>query len=176
MQNSERSTIGGATYEVTKLPYTPGKRLLLRLYKVAGPAFGQGLAGALEGARTLRDLLNAQTGVALGRAVGTLAETLTEEAFDEIVSLLADYTRVSLKAGEWMPLKSVLEVHFAGPPPEFFQWVGFALKVNYSGFFSEQGPLGPLLARAKAAAAKARESQSTSTGVSTGSPAPGVTT
>ena len=139
MLEHEKATINSTGYKVTKLPYKASKRVLLRLYKALGPALGQGLADALAGPSGLRSVLGAEIGPALGAAVRTLAETLAEEDFDFIVEALAEYTEISKSTDKWVPLKNEMEFHFSGNMPELFQWLAFALRVNFGGFFDGQG-------------------------------------
>ena len=150
MLDSEKTTINSVGYQVTKLPYKASKRVLLRLYKALGPALGQGLADALAGPSGLRSVLGTEIGPALGAAVRTLAETLAEDDFDFVVEALAEYTQISKSEGKWLPLKQEMEFHFAGNMPELFQWLAFALRVNYGGFFDGKG-LGALLTPTNAA-------------------------
>lgn len=165
MLASEKTKINGVGYEVTKLPYTPGHSLLLRLTRALGPALGQGVIDGTHNVN-LKDLLNVQVGPALGSAIKALSETLNAEDFDYIVDTLAEYTKISKAEGKWIPLKAEMEFHFAGNYFELFQWLGFALKVNYGGFFSEQG-IGGLLGKMKGA----QRSPISSIGTSTGSQA-----
>jgi hypothetical protein len=171
MLSSEKSTINGVTYEVTQLPYKLGHRLLLRLYKVLGPAVAKALSQAPGLDKGIAGLDTRELAPAFSAAVETLAETMTEEDFDFAVDTLAEYTKISKEADKWLPLKGAMEFHFAGNYPELFKWLGFALRVNYGGFFGEQG-FGALLGRLQRTASK---SPSTSTGTSTGSPAPSAT-
>lgn len=171
MLKQEKTTIRGSGYQVTQLPYSLGHKLMLRLYKALGPAAARALAtvdlpeGDLLGVH-VRDLLPA-----LAAAVQGLAESLSEEDFDFTVATLAEYTQISLEAGKWVPLKDHMEFHFAGNYVELFQWLGFALRVNFGGFTGEQGTLAALLEKAKAVQ-RARQSPTSSTGTSTESPAP----
>jgi hypothetical protein len=161
---SEKTTINGTGYKVTQLPYKLGHKLLLRLYKVAGPALADTFAHAPEG--SLAEVQVRDVAPALAAALKGLAEQLHEADFDFAVETLAEYTQISSEPDKWIPLKSQMEFHFAGNYAELFQWLGFALKVNYGGFIGERGALAALLARVK----KASQSPNTSIGDSTGSP------
>jgi len=170
MLSSEKTVINGNGYEVRQLPYKLGHRLLLRLYKVLGPTVARGIASA-PNLGNLADFQVERLAPMLAGAIETLAGVLSEEDFDFVVDTLAEYTLLSKGDDKWVPLKQEMEFHFAGNYPELFKWLGFALKVNFSGFFGERG-FGDLVARLQTRASKSR---STSTGTSTGSPAPSAT-
>ena len=133
---SESKTINGHKYEVTQLPYTPGKRLLVRLYKVFAPALAQGLAGVPElKDQSIGDLQVSTIAPAFSRAVEQLARDLSEEDFDAMVEALAEYTFLVNDQGHKRQLSAdEREFLFAGNYLELFQWLGFALRVNYAGF------------------------------------------
>lgn len=172
MLNKETTNINGNSYEVTQLPYKLGHKLLLRLYKVLGPTLAKGLAQVPSLEKGMANLDVKELAPAFGAAVQGLADVLTEEDFDFMVDTLAEYTKISKGDDKWLPLKQGMEFHFAGNYAELFKWIGFALRVNYGGFFGERG-FGDALAKLQAAA-KSR-SPSTSTGMSTGSPAQNAT-
>jgi hypothetical protein len=171
---SETTTINGTEYEVTMLPYSLGRKLLVRLYKVLAPPLASVVAEApnvngdvelnLESLATLIGLAPA-----LSAGANTLAEHLTEDDLEYVVSTLMQFTKIKNERGIFVPLtKADAEFHYAGNYGEQFQWLWFALKVNYAGFLKGQS-LADLSAKAEAAR-KAKSSQNTSTGISTESP------
>lgn len=171
MLSSEKTVINGNGYEVRTLPYKLGRKVLFRLHKVLGPAVAKGLAN-VPNVGSLADFQVERLAPMLSGALEKLAEALSEEDFDFIADTLAEYTLLSKGDDKWVPLKQEMEFHFSGNYPEFFKWFGFALKVNFSGFFGERG-FGAALANLQAKAAS--KSRSTSIGTPTGSPAPGGT-
>ncbi len=137
---SERRTIGEHEYEVTQLPSSKGRRLLVRLFKVLGPAFGELTAG---GAKNVDEVDSG----ALARAIQELALRITSDDLEDVVQELARTTRIRM--GDKEPeLASVMELHFAGRYDELIRWLAFALEVNYGSFF---GGLAGLRPRAGAA-------------------------
>lgn len=168
MLKSEKTTIDGVGYEVTQLPYTQGRKLLLRLYKTLGPALAKGFANAptLPQGASVVDVSVKDLAPAFGGLIEGLADNLSEEDFDYLTETLAECTCISTEKDKWVPLKSSMEFHFAGNYGEMFAWLGFALKVNFGGFTKGQGSLTALLAKVRAAA-KASQSRTTSTGGST---------
>jgi hypothetical protein len=152
----ESATINGQKYEVTQLPYSAGHRLLLRLYKVLGPALAEAFANAPDlKDSSIGDLPLRKIGPALGAAATRLAQDLSEEDFDHMVETLAEYTRLIDDTGRPKKLDAdAREFHFAGNYLELFQWLGFALRVNYLGFSNGRDVLTQALARAREIAAQ----------------------
>lgn len=172
MLKSETTTINGVEYEVTQLPYSQGKTLLVRLYKVLGPPLADAIAQApgVSGDAEVSLTNFSELSPAISAVVRTLATTVTEKDFDAVVSTLAQFSKVANDQGVLVPLKSKMEFLFSGNYSALFAWLGFALKVNYSDFFGGQGPLATLLAKAKARPQKVSPSPSGLTGMSTESP------
>lgn len=133
---SETKTINGHTYDVTQLPYSQGKSLLMRLFKCLGPAMAKALGVAPElKDRKLSEMKLSEVAPVLGVTCEQLAQDLSEEDFDFAVALLGQYSYVIGDTGARQQLTSdFLEFHFAGNYGELFQWLAFALRVNYLGF------------------------------------------
>lgn len=169
---SEDTTINGMEYRVTKLPSKVGRKLLIKFYKVFGPVLGKALSNSPDlGGVEIGDIKIETLGGSLGAAVEALADTLSESDFDMMTDIFAVHTQIC-KDSKWVPLKSVMEFHFSGNYVEMFQWLGFAIKVNFLGFTAGQvGLFENLLARAKEIQGASR-SPNTSTGESTESPPP----
>jgi len=162
--SSERTTIGEVRYEVTKLPYKAGRKVLLRLYKVAGPALARAVALAPEAkGKRLLDLDLHALAPAISALVEKLAETLTEEDLDFIVDQLASYTTISRDGEKWPALKTEMDFLFSGNYGDWIQWLGFALRVNFGGFFD-----GPAWVALREKAVQGSPFPTTSTGQSTG--------
>lgn len=147
---NETKPIDGHTYRVTMLPYKKGQRLLVKLFKLAGPALGEVFAGMDPS----KPSIGGMKGAAAGAALAELAERLQLETFDELVDTLAEYTELQVETPEggegWVRLKQQIEFHFAGEYWRMLQWLGFALQVNYLGFLKGRGGLEAVLARIKA--------------------------
>lgn len=168
-----KTQINGMTYSVAQLPYSRGKKILVLLYKTLGPALADALSKAPDISGDAEVSLGNFTELApaIAAVVRTLADNLSENDFDQVVGTMAEFTNLIGPNGELTPLTNAMEFHFGGNYSALFKWLGFCLKINYADFFSEQGPLATLLAKAKAARVS-RESQSPSgsTGLSTESP------
>lgn len=175
MLQSETKTIDGETYRVTQLPFKKGQKLLVRLYKTLGPVVAEALAAIprIEEGKKLEDLNISTLLPGVAGAATLLAERLTEEDLEYVTATLAEYTLLGKGGDKWVPLEPEMEIHFGGRYRQYLQWMGFALGVNYSGFFGESGGLRALIERVQARAAP---SQNTSTGTPTESSPPSATT
>lgn len=167
---NESTTIDGFTYRVTQFPFKRGQRLLVRLFKLAGPAIGEAIGGVNPERPTASDIKTQ----AIGAALAEFAGRLTEADFDFIVSELADYTELQVETPEggegWVKLKQQIEFHFAGEYWRMLQWLGFGLQVNYAGFLKGRGGFAGVLAQIQT---KMRSrSRKSSNGSSGESPAP----
>lgn len=174
MQDKIRSrTIGNHTYHVRPLGSTAGGKLLIRLTKLAGPAVAALLADirpgkALEQVRKAKAQAKAQGGAeeakvdaavergwsildqdasGLAMALREFVFRLEENDLEYLTSVLGMTTEVELPDGKRLPLtKERQELHWAGNYGEMFRWLGFALEVNYSGFFGSWGSITEALA------------------------------
>jgi hypothetical protein len=115
----EKKRIGIHTYYVTQLDALRGRREIVRLAKVIGPA----LSVADKGEEA---------------ALAKLVEALSVDEFDHFCEVLSEQTVVTGGAhGELEPqLSDVFAEHFAGNYLEMVQWLAFALGVNFGSFFA----------------------------------------
>jgi hypothetical protein len=168
---TKETVINSRRYLVTVLPYKTGRKVLVRLLKLLGPAVEvatTGAAGVLE--------MEAKAAASLlGGALASFLQNLEEADLDFLIATFGPKTRVSIGGAEpvWLTEENQM-VLYSGNYLELFQWLGFALKVNYLGF--TEGPawqaakakVEALLAMAKERSAS--QSPRTSTGRPTGSP------
>lgn len=150
---SETRTIGDTTYRVTQLPAGKSRRLLVRLYKVLGPAFGKLLEGfdatSVTGGGKAPSLLDIKM-ESVSQAMSTLAIHLTEEDLEFVVDRLFTGDMVEMDVGDdkWVKLtKERVDLHFAGKLDEMFRLLAFALEVNYASFFAGSGGASAFLAK-----------------------------
>lgn len=152
----ETRVIDGVEYKVTQLTASKGRAVLVRLFKLAGPAFGQLLDGV--------ELKDTSKITAFGKAIQEVSERMVLEDLEFLVETFAPTTQVKTGPGLWPDLSQIQEIHFAGEYPRMLKWLWFALQVNYRGFFSGPG-VAAILAQFKAGAAPSA-SPATSTGPS----------
>jgi len=134
-ERAEIRQIDGFEYEVKPLPTGIGTKLLLKFIKLAGPVLGEALSGVGD--------LNAAS--AAGGAFRLLADTVKEDDLEYFRTTLGSKTRILEpgsvdKNGEplWIALTPAKQdTHFAGNYIVLFDWLRFAMEVNYGSFFAE---------------------------------------
>ena len=154
MLRSEQKNIDGTTYEVTVLPAKASQRLMVRLFRIAGPALVPVLEKAVKSAvgkvpkskegqdeeaigKAVLEVLLA-TDLDLKGAVEHLAANASEDDIEYITDTLARSTKINSGGSEWPSLFDVMEIKFAGNWLTWMKWLGFALKVNYMVFSKGQ--------------------------------------
>lgn len=122
MRSPETREIGEHTFEVTPLGFTAGRKLFVRLSRAFGPAIGHLSTGRPQD---------------LAAALSSALEGLSDEDLNHVSEIFGETTRVV--QGAKMPYlsKDLRETLFAGRILLFFQWIAFALEVNYADFFGE---------------------------------------
>lgn len=166
MIKTENKAIGsrGYVYTVTQFGAREGGRMLVRLAKLLGKPIGEAMAGGI-------DFKTA------GNVVAQLAETLTEDEFDHLCTSFAGRSSVSGGSVEdqrfnygakQVPLRdsAIFDLHFAGDYVELFQWLAFALEVNYGGFLPVIQQARSLAQDLRGSATEEKESLSTSQNIS----------
>ncbi len=153
--------VDGKSYRLTMFGAKAGQKLLTRVVKVLGPAFGH---GAGDGAT-----LN------IGKAVEAFCDEVDAALFAEIADGFARKCEVSDDGATYRPLAAEYDDHFAGRYLSLLRWVGKCFEVNYADFFAEWEKVADLLPFRKAATAMPSGSPGTSTGTFIGSRAAGST-
>lgn len=133
--------IRGFKYSVRQLPATVGRRLSLQLARAVLPALTSLLDGAPGGSKqSVGQLIGAQLKPdVLRQAVQTALSALPDAQMDDIIGLLAEHTDVYGPGfgDAGAPLSSHFAEHFAGRYRAMFEWLWFALKVNFADFFGD---------------------------------------
>lgn len=177
-------TIGEHRFIVHQLGFKEGRATLLRIGKVLGPTIAAALAklesrGGEKQVTGLGDVLDLDLGTlggAIGGAITTLFEHLTESELDHVTTVFAKKTFVGGDTGKSVPLDTVIELLFAGRYDDYLRWLSFCVEVNYGGFFGVAAKLGAALERrAEMVTSSASTSPNTSTGKSIESQAVGST-
>lgn len=140
MIQTEEKLIGEHTYFVTQLGALQGRKLLRRLVAIAGPALAELVKELPPASKDGRGFdLGALNLSTVGAAVEALTERMTEEELEHVCNVLAARTEVQLDPERRVPLQSIFDVHFAGRYSAMFQWLAFALEVNFRDFFAGSG-------------------------------------
>ena len=125
MLRSESKEIEGSVYHVRVLGATEGRKLLVRLMRVLGPALGEFLVNRKGEALADSDVLP---------AIAILGQRLTEEDLEYVVAKFAETTEVE-KEGKKIVLSKIQELHFAGNYLAMFKWLWFCLQTNFTAAF-----------------------------------------
>jgi len=162
MRETKTKRIGDFDYRVRQLSDPQGTKLLVRLTKIVVPTVAAGLKGLPDETEgmTLADLSTA----AIGDALLMLSDKITEDDMAFLCDTLAADTEFSAAGGEaWVPLTGDKH-HWSGRYLQKFQWIAFALEVNYADFLGGSGSIERLAGLLRAA--KASKSPASSTGES----------
>lgn len=150
MIESKKKRIGKHEYDVTQFGSSMGRKVLVKLLRLVGPAAAEAFSSG-KGDRG-------------GAAIAALASAMNEEDFEEIYDAFAKASRVEVAPNKWPLVSDVGELHFAGNYAEMLGWLAFGLEVNYANFFGGLGIKG--IADAADAMASASESPTVSIGSS----------
>jgi len=142
--------IGGNRYIVSMLDPLTAADLLADIGYMVAP-----VAGSIGGAFatkpiSLKSLFNGEASDIEGldkmfeTAVIGFFNRFTKAKQREIIAILASVTRVVLSDGKEPQLSNILTAHFRGKIKSMYQWIAFAMKVQFSDFFT--GPGGDISA------------------------------
>ena len=131
--------IGGETYKVYMLDPFVASDLLADLVAIIAPA-AAALKGGADGEELDGLLGEAGTGSdGFERAATLFFAKFTKEKQREIIKTLSKVT-VIVKGDAEPKLDEIFSVHFRGRLALMYQWLGFALKSQFSDFFVELLP------------------------------------
>lgn len=113
--------IGDCTYRVRQLPAIQGRKVLVRLMKMFGPAL---------------ESLGKNTEANIGSMLSGALENLDEEVFESLCDTFAKYTEFELPNGNYVGLGEVgmFDQHFTGKYGQMLQWLAFCVQVNFADF------------------------------------------
>ena len=123
MREPQQTTIGAWRYTVRPFPTGTGLALMWRLARMLGPA----LAALIRGAEGVEG--------AIGSSFNALVDRVTPEELTEIARQLAATADVVQPGGSQpAALGEVFDLHFAGDYLALFDFLRFALEVNFGPF------------------------------------------
>lgn len=150
-QDGETATIGPHTYRVRHIDPLTATDITVDLAKLFGPviaAFGGSVLSSPDTKGKLKAILDGKPGAgedgeplqdgtpqAVERALAGLFENLSKEQVRYLIGVMMPVTEVK-KGDKWPSLETIFEIHFRGDPAGIFKWLGFAMQVNFRGFFS----------------------------------------
>jgi hypothetical protein len=126
--DSQTKTIGNHRFEVFKLPPLTAQDVLIDIGHVLAPALGKAVSVMGEpNTANLFDLDVDDPTISAG--ITALARGITKEKMRELVNTMAGVSHCDGK-----PLPKVMEIIFRGDLPLMYQWLWFALAVNFGNF------------------------------------------
>ncbi len=146
-----REKIGECSYEMTTLGAKSGQKVLLRLFRILGPAAAEVLGKGSEG---------------IGSALALASGAASDVDLEFVTNILAENCKVILTATgkngatAEIPtdLSNMYDSHFAGRWADWAMWIGWGVRTNFESFFSGK-VLENLAAQVRAGTASGSESQ-----------------
>jgi len=170
VRETKSKQIGSFTYKVRQLADPAGSKLLNRLTRILTAVLGAGLKGLPEnaGGIGLADL----TTQAIGDAIIALSANVADDDMQFICATLGSETQFcAAEGGTWFPLTSD-NAHWSGRYLQKYQWLVFALEVNYADFLGGNETISRVSAMLQSAQkSRSPNSSPTSGGPSASSPA-----
>lgn len=134
MIGTQEKVIGQNKYSVMQLGGHKSLEVAARLGNMLGDTSGEILSSEAD----------------WGRAVGKFLKSLSPENLRYLADAMASHTDVTTPDGKSPRLSDVFDAHFRGRTLEMFQWLIFALEVNFADFLDGiKGFLGNLAAGSK---------------------------
>lgn len=126
-EHKQERVIDGFMYEVTPLPFGIGRKALTKFIGIAAPVIGS-VVGAKD---------KGSVEAAMVAALPALATALSDEDLSYFASTFGKASKY--KDGDRMVpmLEANQEIHFMGRYTAFFEWLAFAIEVNFSPFFHD---------------------------------------
>lgn len=126
---SKTKVIGDYKFEVYKLSPLDANGILIDIAKTIGPALGSTIGTVVE-AGGVDELLDSDMGSKdVSAVIGSLLANLSKERMNSMIETLAKSTHCNGKK-----LSETMDIVFRGDLPLMYQWLGFALKVNFENF------------------------------------------
>lgn len=126
--DSETKEIGGHQFTVFKLPPLTAQDVLIDIGQVVAPALGKAASvlGSESGENPL-DMDVDDPRIATGLAA--LSQSITKKRMRDLVETMAEVT-----VCDGTPLPKTMEMTFRGDLPLMYQWLWFALQVQFGNF------------------------------------------
>lgn len=123
MIKTDTTTIDGYRYSVAQLGSSEGRRILVKLTRLLGPALGRLVGG--EG----------RPSDAVSEAIAEFSAGANEDDLEDLCRTFGQSTELDVDGKPMLLNLDMQELHFAGRYGAMFQWLGFCLRVNYADFF-----------------------------------------
>lgn len=133
MLRSDTREIGGKTYQIHELSAKPGREMMIKLFKLAGPSIAAALR-SLEGGLKLSELPS----VGIADAITELCQRVSVEDFEHICNVFMSSTEVlNQETGGFVKLPAFNA--FSGDYGSLFKLLSFHIEFNYSSFLEGLG-------------------------------------
>jgi len=134
---SESKEIDGNSYEVYMLPPMLSQDLLMDVAKMVGPALGPVLDKFFNGGNP--DVLSQELGADFfSRATSTFFIGLDKKVMRDVIGAMANVSNV-----DGRPLKVIFDIHFLGRLEIMYQWLMFAMRVQWGNSLSALVKVAP---------------------------------
>ena len=126
---SKTKVIGDYKFEVFKLNPLDANGILIDIAQTIGPALGSTIGTVVE-AGGVDELLDSDMGSKdVSAVIGNLVSGLSKERVNAMILTLAKSTHCNGKQ-----LSDTMDIVFRGDLPLMYEWLAFALKVNFENF------------------------------------------
>lgn len=129
MAEPQQKVIDGHLFEVHPLAFKKGRKVLLRLSNLLGPAIAR--LERIDVSKGLGAVLDTE----IGPALGTLLSSLRDEDLEYFEEAFLEKTLVRLEGTEnLVALKLNQEAVFGANYRAYLAWLAFCFTVNFGGF------------------------------------------
>lgn len=140
MLATKRVEIAGKSYVLQQLGTSEGIKVLARVSKVLGPAFG----AALKTMKATDEVSLANLGAAgVGDLIAELTQRIEPDELSSLCDLFAGKTEVITEGGGQIPLTKVYYTHFMGDFGALLLLLKEHIEFNFGSFFKGLGPTAP---------------------------------
>jgi len=126
MREPEREDIDGMTYQVSPLPAKQALKLARKITAIVGKPLAQALGESAKDRALLMSRL------------AEVGERISDDDLMSVCNQLAEQTLIG-NGDEMAQLHKCFDVHFAGRLDLMFQWLAFALKINFGPLVKSLG-------------------------------------
>ncbi len=114
---TKTKTIDDFEFEVTQVKAKEGRRVFVRLAKIAGPGLG-----------VLAD-------DDIGKALDEVLKKIDDQTFDYLCDLFGKYSHVTVDGVKKQLTPGFQDTFFAAKYGLLFKWIAFCLEVNFRDFY-----------------------------------------
>lgn len=129
---AQTKKIGERMYSVKPLPFGKGREGLTRLLAIVVPSAGEALA---RGASVATLLDGARGAAAAGELLSGVAARLDDAALQWFEDAFGNCSTVDIGEGFKLDKPDNRAMAFGGDYLAYFEWIVFAIEVNYRDFF-----------------------------------------